>query len=155
MSGTGEWTNYEFDTVAVNLNAGYDNTIRFETTGNDFGNLDEIRIIPQAVTSVSGDDKENKLPSVFKLYQNYPNPFNPHTTIAFDLPNAVNVTISIYDVSGRLVSNLVNENYQAGSYKITFDGSNLASGLYFVRSGMHSAERGIDHVFTKKIILLK
>ncbi|RPI14753.1 MAG: T9SS C-terminal target domain-containing protein [Ignavibacteriae bacterium] len=76
----------------------------------------------------------NEIPKEYKLYQNYPNPFNPATTINFDIKDAGNVKIVIYDILGKEVKILVNENsIQPGKYKITFDGDEFASGLYFYR----------------------
>lgn len=153
MRGTDDWTNYVSDSVGVSLNESFSNTIRFETTGNDFGNLDEITIIPEAITAVEAEDNENNLPTEFQLYQNYPNPFNPQTTISFDLPEAASVRINVYDINGQLVRKLVDEKYHAGTHRITFEGTNLASGVYFLNSLMNSASG--KKMFTKKIILLK
>lgn len=159
MRGTVEWTNYVTDSVAVNLNAGYDNTIRFSATGSDFGNLDEITIVPRTITAVESEEIAKNTPTEFQLYQNYPNPFNPQTTISFALPKAASVSINIYDINGRLISKLVNEKYQAGVHKIIFDashveqGRSIASGVYFVHSSMQLP--GKQAVFTKKIILMK
>jgi len=153
MSGTGDWTNWVYDSVGVTLNAGYDNTIRIAATGNDFGNLDEIAIIPVAITAVESEKNKNNIPAEFQLYQNYPNPFNPQTTISFALPNTATVTITLYDINGRLIRKLVNDNYQAGFHKITFDGKNLGSGVYFVHARMSSSNK--QAVFTRKIMLLK
>lgn len=166
MTGTGEWTNYVIDSIGVTLNSGYDNTIRFSTTGNDFGNLDEITIVPRTITSVELADGESAIPSTFELHQNYPNPFlsraksrssgNPQTTISFGLPEAARVSIDVYNTEGRLVSNIVNENYPAGLHEIKFDGANLASGIYFVRSRMlPSSKAGQERVFIKKMMMLK
>jgi rhamnogalacturonan endolyase len=151
MRNTNEWTNYVYDSFGVTLNAGYSNTIRFETTGNDFGNLDEIRIVPTAITTVESEDKN--IPTEFQLYQNYPNPFNPQTSISFALPEAALVSINIYDINGRLIRKLVNENYQAGVHNILFDGTNLASGVYFVNSKIQLPDKQL--IFTNKIILMK
>ena len=153
MRSTNDWTNYVYDSVGVTLNAGYNNTIRFETTGNDFGNLDEITIVPRTITAVESKEAGNKIPKEFQMYQNYPNPFNPQTTISFALPKAAVVSINIYDVNGRLISRLVNGKYEAGVHRIIFDGKNLSSGVYFVHSRMQ--QPGKQSIFTKKIILLK
>ena len=69
----------------------------------------------------------------YYLYQNYPNPFNPVTTISFDVPKRMNVNISIYDVTGKLVGNLLNEQKNEGKYSISFDASNFSSGVYFYK----------------------
>ncbi|MBN1481224.1 T9SS C-terminal target domain-containing protein [candidate division KSB1 bacterium] len=78
------------------------------------------------------------LPADFQLKQNYPNPFNPTTTIDFSLPDPAHVTLKIYDILGREVVTLVNENLKPGVYNVTWDaknssGSNIVSGAYFYR----------------------
>jgi len=73
------------------------------------------------------------LPSVYKLSQNYPNPFNPVTAINFDIPKQSMVSLKIYDVLGREVKTLVNEVKAPGSYKVDFNASEFASGVYFYR----------------------
>lgn len=89
------------------------------------------------------------IPLSYMLYQNYPNPFNPSTKIRYEIPKESFVTIKIYDVLGREVSTLVNEQKSAGYYNIEFNANNLASGIYFYR-----IQAG-DFVRTKKLILLK
>jgi len=89
-------------------------------------------------------------PLVFALAQNYPNPFNPTTTIEFTLPQDGRVVLKIYDITGREVATLVDEERKAGVYhQAVFDASRLASGLYFSR--LQSG--GLQSV--KKIVLLK
>ncbi len=79
------------------------------------------------------DAKTNK-PSDFKLNQNYPNPFNPTTNISYDLAGASQVTLEIYDILGRKVATLINQQMQhAGSHVISFNASRLSSGAYFMR----------------------
>jgi hypothetical protein len=64
---------------------------------------------------------------------NYPNPFNPITTIRYELPKNIKVNISVYDILGRKVKELVNEEKEAGRYEIQFNAGNLSSGCYFYR----------------------
>jgi len=98
----------------------------------------------------SKDSKENTLPTIFSLSQNYPNPFNPITKINYELPKNTKVKIIIYDILGREVTKLVNnELKQAGRYSVEFDGKNFASGVYFYR-----IEAG-SFVQAKKMVLVK
>ncbi len=93
--------------------------------------------------------KPDKVPTNFQLYQNYPNPFNPSTIISYQLAKKSQVTLTIYDILGRRVATLVNQNENAGSYDVRFDGSALASGVYFYRLEAGSYSQ------IKKLMLLK
>lgn len=89
------------------------------------------------------------LPKDYQLYQNYPNPFNPATIIKYDLPQAGHVVLKVYDILGREVATLVNEEETAGTYTLKFNGAKLSSGVYFynLRAGSYTN--------TKKLLLLK
>jgi len=90
------------------------------------------------------------LPTKYSLGQNYPNPFNPSTTISYQLPVAAgHVSLKVYDVLGREVATLVNEQKAPGNYEVKFDGSKLASGVYIYRI---EAGKFSD---TKKLLLIK
>ncbi len=99
--------------------------------------------------SITGVEDAVKPPTQYALSQNYPNPFNPSTQIDFSLSKSSHVLLNIYDITGRLVKTLVNEVENSGSHKITFDGSRLASGVYF-----YTLNAG-NFTQTKKMILLK
>ena len=86
-------------------------------------------LIPAA--GVTGD--EGVLPRSFSLTQNYPNPFNPSTTITYGLPAAAHVTLKVFDILGRDVATLVNENEPPGQNSVRFDASRLSSGVYYYR----------------------
>ncbi len=86
----------------------------------------------QDITS-SEDEIASDVPQEYRLKNNYPNPFNPTTNIEYQLPEAENVRLSVYDVLGREVAVLVNEEQQAGTYTVTFDGADLSSGTYIYR----------------------
>jgi hypothetical protein len=106
--------------------------------------------IAVTVTIVLGVEENGHVsPMAFTLHQNYPNPFNPSTDIRFDLPQTSRVTLDIYDVMGQKVASLVHQNMEAGSHQVTFNGSGLASGVYFYRISAGS--------FTdmKKMVLMK
>lgn len=80
------------------------------------------------IEQISGNVPEN-----FVLKQNYPNPFNPVTNIEFSLPIAGNAKLEVYDITGKLVESLLNENLSTGSYNVTWNASNTASGIYFYK----------------------
>jgi 1,4-alpha-glucan branching enzyme len=100
------------------------------------------------ITGVEGNN-EKALVKSFDLKQNYPNPFNPSTVIKYQIPKAGIVKLKVYDILGREVSMLVNGEKSAGEYTVSFDGSRLASGVYFytIQSG--------SYISTKKMLLLK
>jgi len=81
---------------------------------------------------VSIDNIECKINS-FQISQNYPNPFNSETKISFSLPERSIVNISIYDIRGRLVKDLVDREYQEGIYTINWDASGIQSGVYIIK----------------------
>ncbi|HMS33717.1 MAG TPA: T9SS type A sorting domain-containing protein [Ignavibacteria bacterium] len=89
------------------------------------------------------------IPEKFDLSQNYPNPFNPATTINYDIPADGKVTMKVFDVSGREVSELVNEYRTAGYYTVSFNGNDLSSGIYIYTLVADNA------VLSKKMLLLK
>jgi hypothetical protein len=117
---------------------------------NNIGNaLNEGNLITAAEEPLS-------LPVDFRLQQNYPNPFNQSTIIHYQIPEIddissikVNVTLKIYDVLGKEIKKLIDEQKSPGKYELIFDGKGLTSGIYFYRliSG--------DYSITKKMILLK
>ena len=86
------------------------------------------------VSSTSTATESSELPDVFTLMQNYPNPFNPRTTIRFAIPQTEQVTITVLDLTGRVVTTLSRgATYGAGWNEVAFDASDLASGVYFYR----------------------
>jgi hypothetical protein len=97
-------------------------------------------------TSVENSDK---LVKSFELFQNYPNPFNPNTTISYQVPIGGYISLKVYDVLGREIAILVDEEKPAGTYKVAFDGLGFSSGIYFYRM------KSDDFISTKKMIYLK
>ena len=108
-----------------------------------FGEEAENLCNPSSVT------RSAKVPNYFALEQNYPNPFNPSTRIDYRLPTDVFVTLKVFDVLGKQVETLVNEQQNAGQYSVQFDASHLPSGVYFYR-----IEAGAYHDI-KKLLLFK
>lgn len=92
---------------------------------------------------------QDRVPRECVLEQNFPNPFNPSTVIGYQLSGAGNVTLKVYDLLGREVATLVNERKAAGAYSVRFDGSGLASGIYFYR-----LQSG-DFTQTKTLLLIR
>jgi len=90
-----------------------------------FGGTYTFTQAPSAVNDPAG------VPAKFELSQNYPNPFNPSTTINYTLANTANVKLTIVNALGQTVATVVNEQKPAGSHTVTFNGSNLSSGVYF------------------------
>jgi len=102
---------------------------------------------PGVVTGIGQDIAD--IPKTFKLYQAYPNPFNPTTTIMYDIPEKSHVTLAVYDMLGREVRILVNEDKPAGAYRMTFDGGALPSGVYLYQLIAGAFAR------TEKFVLIK
>lgn len=98
----------------------------------------------------SNDDETLETPETITLNQNYPNPFNPSTVISYTLKSATNVTLNVYDITGRRVATLVNGRQAAGAQEISFDASSLASGVYIYRL---QTTNGAS--LTKKMVLVK
>ena len=96
-------------------------------------------------------DVENtpNVPSNFSLSQNYPNPFNPSTRISYSIAGLSKVSLKVYDILGREIITLVNEEKPAGKYEVNLNASSLASGVYF-----YQLKAG-DFVQSKKMILVK
>ena len=93
-------------------------------------------------------------PSEFRLEQNFPNPFNPATTIQYQLPASVNVTLKIYDILGSEVAILVNEKQDAGYKEIKFNANRYASGMYIYRLTADNPA-GQNFVSIKKMMMVK
>ena len=100
-----------------------------------------------STTDIQNDIK--KFPNYYSLSQNYPNPFNPATNIQFSIPQQSFVTLKVYDILGKEVATLVNEEKSTGSYNVSFNASNLSSGVYFF------SIKARDFSQTRKMVLMK
>ncbi|MDP6584000.1 MAG: FlgD immunoglobulin-like domain containing protein, partial [Anaerolineales bacterium] len=107
-------------------------------------------------------NRESVIPVTFALHQNYPNPFNPITTLRYDLPSDALVTLSIYDMLGREITQLVNTTQEAGFKSVQWDatdsmGRTVSAGVYLyqIQAGDPSPNSGHGFVQTKKMVLLK
>lgn len=142
--------NYDYFEILVTENDGWGTS---ETSAN-FWSLKEVTFEPRetkvyALRSGALSTEENSNIESFYLFQNYPNPFNPSTNISFTLPRASEAQLRVYDITGRLVVELLNEKRNSGSHSVTFDASALSSGVYFYR-----LEAG-EFQSTQKMTLIK
>jgi hypothetical protein len=127
----------------------------FISTPSGVGNIQNIvlnQLVPTALTSegiyevknfATGIGNNPNQPLRFELAQNYPNPFNPSTVIRYQLPNSANVTLKVFDVTGKEVAEVVNGYQTAGEHSVEFNAANLPSGIYFYRlsAGNYTATR--------------
>ena len=108
--------------------------------------LDAIGFVPDSTTDVKSD---LEIPNQYDLKNNYPNPFNPSTNIEFSIAGTGKVSLKIFDVLGKEIKTLVDEEKTPGNYKVTFDAGSLSSGVYF-----YMLKAG-GHIIIKKMCLLK
>jgi mannose/cellobiose epimerase-like protein (N-acyl-D-glucosamine 2-epimerase family) len=127
------YNDYSADTRVLNLPSGI---------GGDFK-------VTYELTNPVYVANQNTAPVEFKLNQNYPNPFNPTTTISYSIAKSGKVSLKVYDLLGREVTTLINEDQAAGDYRVTFNAGNLSSGVYFYT--MHAG----NFSESRKLILLK
>lgn len=164
-SGTNTYTSNFFDyevsnqTTGTGASAGTTAEMKTEATftGWDFTSTWKIssakndaypyHVWQDVMTAI--EDEKNVLPVTFMLNQNYPNPFNPATQITYTIPEESIVTLTVYNILGQKVAQLINGQQPAGRYTVNFDGKNLGSGVYIYRlnAGNFSS--------SKKMILLR
>jgi hypothetical protein len=121
----------------------------YSASGVAYNNI--VKYTPKDNLTGTGNNNNN-IPGSYGLSQNYPNPFNPETKIKYQIPpgsRAENVTLIVYDASGREAAVLLNQNQPAGEHEVTFNGSNLSSGVYF-----YSLQAG-EFKQTRKMVLIK
>ena len=100
-------------------------------------------------TSTTLNNSIPNLPDKFTLEQNLPNPFNPETRINFSVPRLSPITISIYNLKGELIEELINDIYEPGNYKVNFNATGYASGIYLYR-----LKTGFGN-YTRKLMIIK
>jgi methionine-rich copper-binding protein CopC len=106
-------------------------TITITGKGSNGTPIHKRTVTLSVITGIVSNNSE--IPQNFYLYQNFPNPFNPSTNIRFDLPKTGNVKLTVYDITGKQLTVLVNENLSAGKYTVDFDAFNVSSGIYFYK----------------------
>jgi hypothetical protein len=108
-------------------------------------------------TNGINENNASPIPKQYALHQNYPNPFNPITNIGFDVKDLGFVTLKIFDMLGREVATLVNEEKTAGSYQVQWNAEGFVSGIYFYRLQVNPVSDGevTSIIKTKKLVLLR
>jgi len=106
---------------------------------------DSATFVINPITGISSQT----IPNDYALYNNYPNPFNPSTTITYHVPSRAAVILEVYNLLGKKIETLVNENKQPGTHSVEFKGSHLSSGVYFCKLIIDK------YTETKKMVLLK
>jgi len=107
------------------------------------------RQLDSLITSLSIKENVSK-PDHFQLYQNYPNPFNPKTIIKYNLQMSNHISLTVYDISGRKIKTLINQQQIIGQHSVTFDASRLASGIY-----VYELVAGGEFIESKKMVLIR
>ncbi len=154
-----EWFNSS-DSLEVSVVCRPDYTGRLDDTIRVFSNLsaNSFDIHLQAQGSPLGAVKAagTNLPKSFSLYQNFPNPFNPSTKIYFGIPNRSRIRVSIYDVLGRRVGIVADQDLEAGYYFVTWDARQFSSGVYFCRlETLDPVSQAVTFSSARKIALVK
>jgi hypothetical protein len=118
----------------------FDNTIPFA-----LGSEGSISVEGGSLVVAVSSEKTAEIPTEFKLRQNYPNPFNPSTVIGYDIKERTEVSVAVYDVTGREVIELVRGSHAAGTYQVEWNAAGVASGVYYyqIRAGDFSATRSL------------
>jgi len=163
-------------TIRITFASGPDTTFRIDNTSNNqiwiwtynrqptafaFDPLNDI--VLKTGTTAAGvvpgtigiSVNTTELPKVFALKQNYPNPFNPVTNIKFDVPKRSNVVLRVFDITGRIVTEIYNGLSEPGVYTADFDALNLASGIYYYEIAAASESGGILFKDVKKMAVIK
>jgi len=131
---------------------------QYEVTGIQYYRDNNFKILPRDLSAISGplaiSDERDGIPKIFKLHQNYPNPFNPSTVIGYQIPIPLEVRLTIYNILGQKIINLIDQKQSAGIYEVRWDGTNekgvqMSSGVYWYRL---SAGTNIQ---TRKLLLLR
>lgn len=135
VNGTGGWQNWvSINVDEIELEEGV-HRLRFEfgSDSDKIGWLFSLDKIDTELSSATHVGPNPDIPQTASLEQNYPNPFNPETSIQYSLPKSDFVKLQVYDISGRIVSTLVNHYKNAGTHSVTFSPANLSSGVYLYR----------------------
>jgi hypothetical protein len=118
------------------------------------GKIDAYASVVSAFNSTDVDN-EDKLPASFELYNNFPNPFNPSTTIKFGVPVESKVSVSVFNLLGEKVADLLDEVKSSGTYSLKWDAADHSSGIYICRINSTSISDGKNYSRMIKMMLMK
>lgn len=160
ITNTGDWSTYKTFSAKIlkPVSGNHDVYLRFKGNSTEkLFMLQWIKFIDNTPPTSMNETRNTQLPDKYILEQNYPNPFNPTTTIKYTIPtvgieNASSlqkVILKVYDLLGREVTTLVDDNKSPGTYSVTFDADKLSSGIYFYQM------KTKNFISTKKMIFLK
>ena len=151
IAGTGSWTAFETFSAKLLFPVSGNHDVYLLFTGSGSNKLFMLQSFYFTENKLStGTTGENiKGPRKYELEQNYPNPFNPTTVISYQLPDAGNISLKVFDSIGQEITTLYEGFHQAGNYTATFNAGGLSSGIYLYRM------KAGNYVFTKKALLLK
>ena len=129
-------------------------SVRLHPLGRFQGTVYFDKLEVKAISSVTDVNNDQTLPDKFSLNQNYPNPFNPSTVISYSIPIAANVTVKIYDMLGREVKSLLNDEQGSGVYHLTWNGDNNSGNKVSSGTYIYTIKAG-EFYQAKKMILMK
>jgi hypothetical protein len=145
-------TPYGSEEISISFNPneeGYFKDHLYIISDTDSSRIAQVIVLAGRTDTIFSNIQNDEVITKFSLEQNYPNPFNPSTTIQYQIPESGLVTLKIYDVLGREIITLVNEELSAGKHEADFDASGFNSGVYFYRLQAGS------FIETKKMVLMK
>jgi hypothetical protein len=148
------------DTVISALKSKEEQTASFSFSVGKAAEVNKEQTLAFSITTKSGETWTKEIrfrvapPATYELFQNYPNPFNPTTVISYQLSQISNVSLKVYDILGREILALVNEQQEPGYYQRSFNARGYASGMYIYQ--LIAADRqNHKHVFHKAMMLVK
>lgn len=149
---SGAWQNSNYDVYSYDANENLIEILYQQWLGSAFENYAKVVYTYIPVTDVN---EEQSVVNTFALDQNYPNPFNPTTSFEYSLPFESAVEISVFNILGEKVSELVNEQITAGNHSVNFNASNLVSGIYIYTIKARTILGEGNYIAAKKMLLLK
>jgi len=149
-----------FGTVALNIKFipskdGFFKDFLHIRSDTETSRIAQVMILAGRTDTIFSDVKKDEIIYNYVLEQNYPNPFNPGTTIRYSIPTQSNVRLRVYNSIGENIAELINAIQSAGSYEVSWDAANVASGIYFYSIEAIPVDGSEFFRSVRKMILLK